>query len=91
MNCSITRTERGFFVQITLSERNIEAIRMDPRPITRQTHLADGTVVTMLVACEDDVTHYNSPMRDESVQGQAGALGRFDEEGEGAGYIPIPK
>lgn len=82
MNCKLTRTERGLFVQITLSDRNIEALTQDPRPISRVTRLADGTHVVMMVAAEDDSTHYHSPMRDPDFIGKAGGLDRFDEEDE---------
>lgn len=91
MNCQLTRTERGLFVQITLSERNIEALQMDPRPISRVTRMADGTRVVMMVAGESDSVHYHSPMRDPEVKGQAGPLERLDEEGEGIEFVVIPE
>lgn len=87
MNCKLTRTERGMFVQITLSDRNIEALTQDPRPISRITRMADGTRVVMMVQVEDDSTHYHSPLRDPEMIGVAGGLDRFDEEDE----IAIPK
>lgn len=78
MNCVIIKNGDRLIVNLTLSERNIEALKTGP--IDRITETQDGVKVTMVVKAESDQEHYYSSDRDEQFRGIAGGLHRFNED-----------